>query len=160
MKYKLLSLILASMCMIFGCKSTKNISPDSFEGKQIRFGSGGGITGAVTQWALLENGRLWGVSGAPNAVLKEVGKVSKKVCTEIFEEALTLEKMKKVNDPGNMYCFVEIHHADGVTKMVWNPSQKDNYSVLNTFFDRLKVIMKEKGPAPAATEMKEVTEEN
>ena len=151
---------LSLACILFGCKSTKNISPDTFEGRQIRFGSGGGYTGAVTQWALLDNGRLWGVSGKPTAVLQSVGKVPKKAMNSVFAAIDSVDISKPINVPGNMYRFLEIYDGDGVTKMVWDPSQKGEFTALDAVFDQLKVIMQEAGPAPIATATTESEEEN
>lgn len=140
---------------LFSCKSTKNIEPDSFEGRQIRFGSGGGITGALTQWALLDNGRLWGVSGEPTANLKHVAKVSKKEVTAIFSSLDSLNWGEPVNQPGNMYRFLELHDGKEVTRIVWDPFQQENFPRLNSFFEKLKPIMKAYGPAPPASDKKE-----
>lgn len=141
--------------MILGCKSTQNITPDAFQGTQIRFGSGGGFTGAVTQWALLDNGRMWGVSGVPTAALQDVGKVPKKMYKSIFGAIDSLSAMGDMDAPGNMYRFLEIHTPEKVTRITWDPQNKEVPSQLNAFFDRLKPIMKSVGPAPNALPVSE-----
>ncbi|MFK7969014.1 MAG: hypothetical protein AB8F95_01545 [Bacteroidia bacterium] len=152
MKKNILAWILMPLCLVFACKSTKNIDPSTFEGRQMRFGSGGGYTGAVTQWALLDNGRLWGVSGEPTAALQAVGKISKKTMKALFAAADSLDWDGAPNEPGNMYRFLELHSPEGVTKMVWDTSQKERFATLDAFYDRLKPIMKAQGPAPTAAE--------
>jgi hypothetical protein len=43
---------------IYSCTSSKQF-PEKYKGQQIQFGQGGGFTGAVTRFALLEDGRLF-----------------------------------------------------------------------------------------------------
>ncbi|MEZ4688526.1 MAG: hypothetical protein R3B47_21420, partial [Bacteroidia bacterium] len=140
MKYLFIGLLFMGL---FACKSTKNIAPDTFEGNQIRFGSGGGITGAVTQWALLENGGLWGVSGHPEASLQYVARVSKKEVKAVFAAIDTLNWGEAPDEPGNMYRFLELREPDQRMRMVWDPFKQENFPELNAFFDKLKVIMQD-----------------
>jgi hypothetical protein len=147
MRYVLCALIALSL---FSCKSTKNIEPNAFEGRQIRFGSGGGFTGAVTQWALLDNGRLWGATGAPNAKMESLAKVSKKGVAKIFSMADSLDWSRPVNAPGNMYRFVELHDGSTVKRMTWDPYSEGNFMGLNSFFETLKPFMEQFRPSASA----------
>lgn len=119
MKYLLI--LFTTLTLMFSCKS-QQYTPDTYEERQVMFGSGGGFTGAVTTYCLLDNGQLF---LKPN--LKEpyeaAGKVSKKDVAAVFAMIEEQELTKiTLSMPGNMYNFVEIK-ADGASNScTWDPA--------------------------------------
>ena len=119
MKKTLLYLILAG-CFLWSCKPTYTATelPEVTEA-QLRFGSGGGITGAVSSWILLENGQLFWQENARSEYV-EKGRVSRKAAKVVFEQATTLAVQEAdIQAPGNIYQFVEMKTAAGSGKATW-----------------------------------------
>jgi hypothetical protein len=127
-----MKLILSTLIFIF--LNASNCSSDkSF--KELKFGSGGGFTGAVSEFRVKENGDVFQY----NSVEKE-----EKLIKSITSEELKTIKEKiaqlpsdalKINRPYNMYYFIQLD----TTKAVWgdpsfNASKEllDLYNYLNT----------------------------
>jgi hypothetical protein len=107
-----MKLLLSSLIFIF--LNVSNCSSDkSF--KELKFGSGGGFTGAVTEFRMKENGDVFQY----NSVEKE----EKLIKSITSEELKTIkEKIKllpsdalNINRPYNMYYFIQLDTA----KTVW-----------------------------------------
>lgn len=117
MKLKLLLLCLFSISFM-SCKP-QQFTVENLPDKQLVFGRGGGITGAVDTYILLENGQLFHT----NSITKkseELKKVGKAKTQELFNqlEAIQLGDID-FNHPGNMYYFIEDVSEAGSKKVVW-----------------------------------------
>lgn len=144
MKYMLLFL---SFCFV-GCKTYQaNELPD----KQIIWGSGGGFTGVVNQYILLENGQLFFEDGLKNTTLA-CNKQSKKAAKLFFSkcDSLGVADMK-MNQPGNLYYFVKYKTAEGENQLTWgamdakvDESVKSLYDELQSMAIASKIIEKNK----------------
>jgi hypothetical protein len=127
-----MKLLLSTLIFIF--LNASNCSSDkSF--KELKFGSGGGFTGAVTEFHVKENGDVFQY----NSIEKE-----EKLIKSITAEQLKTVKEKiarlpsdalKIDHPYNMYYFIQLD----TMKAVWgDPSYTapkellDLYDYLNT----------------------------
>ncbi|HFB99600.1 MAG TPA: hypothetical protein ENJ53_02235 [Phaeodactylibacter sp.] len=117
------------------CK-TQQYSPTDYQKGQIIFGSGGGITGSVMEYSLLENGQLFSKSGM-GAEFVALKKLKSNVVTQLFKNIEVL-KLKEVqlNDPGNRYYFIQIKGADTDHKITWGNNSAPKsvtsfYKILN-----------------------------
>ncbi len=92
----------------------------------IILGSGGGFTGAVSQYYLLENGLVFR-SGNTDTTFTEVGKFEKDIASQLFESYQTLNFDKQVLDePGNRYYFM-VHKGNGQEhKLQWGYKELAN----------------------------------
>lgn len=126
---------------LFSCKSqqyTINDLPES----QLIFGSGGGITGGVSTFTLLENGQLF----HNNSLTKEhveLESITKKEAKTSFEkmEALRLSEMD-FNHPGNMYYFLEEVKGDTLHRVTWGSNDHDISAECKTFYKELRATIK------------------
>lgn len=99
------SLFLLMVLYSCSCNNTKNISKSEFQ--KISFGSGGGFTGAVTEYEIKSNGDI--------IFTESLKKEQKKIKTIDKAELETLqskinqipEEYFKFNHPFNIYSFIE-----------------------------------------------------
>ncbi len=132
---KLTALLLSGLFFSFflGCTSQK-YTPDTYTESQIRFGSGGGVTGAIKTYCLLDNGRLF-VQQTQNDEFKALKKVSKKAYQKLFASAKELEIANmKFKQPGNFYHFIEIHENGSKNRIVWGSHQAEAPAGVEEFY--------------------------
>lgn len=124
MRATLLLLLTMSLASFFSCKST--YSPDTYEKPQIRFGSGGGFTGAVTEYCLLSSGQLF-LKEHKDTTFTEIGKITKSEAKELFAEALEKKlPTKKMKDSYNMYKFLTYKTKENSNDMIWGVDDGTN----------------------------------
>ena len=137
-----LLLIFCSL-LIFSCKSTK-YTPATFEGTQLVFGSGGGITGAVTTYCLLENGQLFSKNGVPGkneTAYESVKKVPKKTVKTLFAQANEMGLLgTEKSQPGNMYCFVRMLTAEESGTATWDQANPIDDPIVPLYGQLMRVI--------------------
>ncbi len=123
------------------CKTTK-YTPTDFPDAQITFGSGGGFTGLVTDYTLLENGQFFKRS-SKDKIFVPIKGVKKDAAKQAFKNFnfLGLDKME-VNDPGNMYYFVEFKTKDGTAKkLTWGNGKTEKEDTLKLFYSQLSSLI-------------------
>ena len=106
------------LSVIAAC-SPSNLFPADYSGDQIHFGQGGGFTGNVSYYVILENGRLFQKQQKDNSYT-HVTTWKKNFTREIFTdyEELRLDTLT-YSEPGNLYYFVEMHDDNNVHRIVW-----------------------------------------
>lgn len=122
------------------CK-TQQYTPADYQKGQIVFGSGGGFTGGVTEYALLENGQLFSKANM-GADFVAVKKLKSNLVTQLFKNIEVL-KLKEVqlNDPGNRYYFIQIKGKDIDHKITWGNNETAPKQV-TSFYKILNHIIK------------------
>ena len=115
---KLQTLILIVCCTIAtSCKSS--YTPELYKKEQLRFGFGGGFTGAIKEYCLLSSGLLF-VKEERGQDFREIGKISKSKAkayiTEAHEIGVHHEKIQKA---GNMYNFLTLKSPSGSNRVLW-----------------------------------------
>ena len=129
-------LILLAILVTAACSSSK-LSPGNYLGDQIHFGQGGGFTGNVSYYVLLDDGRLF-QKQLLDTTYTHQATWKKNFTKQIFSNyhELNLDSLAH-SEPGNLYYFVEMHQDGKVHRLVWGnpgftPSQKlvDFYNIL------------------------------
>lgn len=132
--YFLLIALLASSC---GTSYTAANLPS----KQILFGEGGGFSGNVKEYVLLENGQLFTRTTFAGEAT-ELPKVKKKTAASYF---MKLESLKEVSyiKPGNMYEYVQ-YQVDSSTnyRVVWKNGDENAPEDVKMYFEELKALVK------------------
>ena len=92
--------------ILYGCKA-QQYSIDDLPEKQLIFGNGGGMSGMVKTYTLLENGQLFHKNSLTEEAteLESISKKEAKTCFADLEQ-LSLSEMN-FDHPGNMYYFLE-----------------------------------------------------
>ncbi|APQ17692.1 hypothetical protein [Maribacter hydrothermalis] len=121
---------------LISCKS-QQFTLDNLPDKQLVFGKGGGVTGAVDTYVLLENGQLFHTNSLTK-IEEELKKVSDDYTEEFFGklEGLQLNNVD-FNHPGNVYYFIEDVNADERAKVVWGSFEHGVNPVYKELYDNL-----------------------
>ncbi len=121
---------------VSNCKSP-SYTPATLPEKQLIFGSGGGFSGAVTRYILLENGQLFRYDSLPETLV-EMGRVRKSKAKAHFKtiDQLALQK-RKINEPGNVYYFLEYQYKNYHAKCIWGNSDYEVDKELSNFYQAL-----------------------
>jgi hypothetical protein len=90
------------------------MAADKMSPNRIEFGHGGGFTGAVTTYVLLNNGRMYQELMERNEYNK-LRRISKDEATTLFAECEKLRTLK-TDSPGNMYYFVTIKDSTQISR--------------------------------------------
>ncbi|MDZ4708094.1 MAG: hypothetical protein SH818_06785 [Saprospiraceae bacterium] len=117
--------------------------PANYKKSILFFGQGGGFTGAVTTYALLDNGRLFKKNSLTQPEFLYIGKLNKSDTHQLFNNYtfLGLPSMHS-GEPGNIYHFIEYVLKNNSHKLTWGgPSPVPEnlalfYSLLNHFIPK------------------------
>jgi len=138
---KKLILMLLPFLLTFSCKTTKPVSPDTFQGNQLIFGNGGGVANQVTEYTLLENGQLF-LKKSGGEERKEIKKLKAKMVKGIFSRAEKLNIDKTVfNHPGNMTFFVTLKLPAGSHTIQWGDNDYTVPPDILSFYNYLFVCI-------------------
>jgi hypothetical protein len=103
----------------------------------IRFGSGGGLTGEINSYELSREGQLTAIHSGDTTFLKTVPQDQIK---EILKTAESIKEIK-LNEPGNMYRFIEIDYDKGTTiRLVWGFEYQNLPSEIDAFYKKLEYL--------------------
>ena len=94
--------------------------------QEIRFGHGGGFTGAVRSYTLKSDGTIWQQD-------KQIKKIPCDSLSAIFELVEELPQADYVH-PGNTYHFVRINMPDKKYNYTWSPDQLPDRKVVELYF--------------------------
>lgn len=113
-------ILISLVIFIFSCcQTTRYSTPESFDGKEIIIGEGGGISGQTTQYIILENGQVFVRTIFP-ASLKELDKLRKKNVELIFERVENLKNQEAVFlRPGNMTYSLSLKSGQELFEYKW-----------------------------------------
>jgi len=134
-------LFLLSLTICFSFCTNKNYTPADYPKGQITFGNGGGITGAVKEFTVLENGAMFSKAnmGAEYEALK---KIDSKMVDQLFNNIKFLKINDiQLNEPGNRYYFIQVKGKDTDHKITWGGG-KDVPKNLTTFYNILNHLTK------------------
>lgn len=120
---------------LVGCKTYEvNELPD----KQLIWGSGGGFTGAVNQYILLENGQLFFNDGLKNTK-HEMTKQQKQVAKTLFSKCVDLDvEGMEMNEPGNLYYFICSKSDEKENTITWGAMDYKLDSTIQNFYQELQ----------------------
>ncbi len=134
------TILLLTPFLCWTCKSSQ-LGPDSYDKRQIRFGSGGGFTGAVTTYALLETGQLFEQSMAQDSfsLLRELPRAQTKALFKEIE-ASAIDTFQYTSY-GNFYHFVEWRDKEGHNRIAWASDDPKIDPTWRTMYASLKAIV-------------------
>ncbi len=115
---------------------SKKLALDKMPTTRIEFGNGGGFTGAVQTYYLLENGKIYEETTDKEAY-KRINSMAKDEATALFTDCQKLMTLR-TDAPGNIYYFVTIKKDEQIPKrwIFGDPAIATPHE-LETFYQRL-----------------------
>lgn len=128
--------------LFFNCNTVK-YTVKNLPSKQLIFGEGGGFSGAVKEFILLENGQVFSRANLSdiNEELKCIGSSKAK---KIFKKLDDLNFTKTdFIYPGNLYHFIQLQ-TDSVTnhRVVWGDAKNQVPEPIKALYEELKKLPK------------------
>jgi hypothetical protein len=138
------SIFLASimaLLLLLSCK-TVHVTPEQYEASKIYFGNGGGFTGRLNEFCMLDNGEVYKVNPSTRkATLRNT--ISKSVTKSLFK------KIKKANlqqylysEPGNMFCWMKHHSPQDTTYLIWSKNDTTTNTNVTDIYKQLVAMSK------------------
>lgn len=145
-KYMKIIIYISSSILIvltfFACNTTK-YTIEELPDQQLYFGSGGGFTGAVNEYMLLDNGQLYKHDGGEYT---EVPKVKKKKAEKLFKTYYDLKlDSLQFRRPGNMYYYLRMKDKEEEFFTSWgNPAVLPDSAIGVLYDDLMGLVRKVK----------------
>lgn len=135
------SIFLFMFLLGFSFCKVNQYTPIDYPKGQIIFGSGGGITGAVNETFIFDNGKIFSKNGLDTNYVA-IKTLKSQVVEQVFKnvEFLNLKEIK-VNKPSNMYNFIRIKDKDVDHQIVWS-GRYDLPKEVTKFYSILKHLAK------------------
>ncbi len=129
----------------FICCKTPTYAPDTYEGKMITFGSGGGVTGHISCTAIMENGYIYRGTGLTNIDFEMNGRLKTGEVDQLFKnyEVLGLAEVN-YDSPGNTYRFIEFKQDSSIQRIVWGAKDELPDKKVDTYYNILKAKTQQK----------------
>jgi hypothetical protein len=104
-------LTLTMLMQVLACAPTPS-TPSTFKGDQIHFGQGGGFSGLLNYFVLLEDGRLF-QRAFRDSTMSQVDNWNKNFVSQMFSNYKTLQLDQQDHyEPGDLYYFIEYRSRD------------------------------------------------
>lgn len=128
--------LLFLLLQLISCK-TQQYTYDSLPEKQLVFGKGGGMTGAVDSYTLLENGQLFHCNSMTKDK-KNLNPIPKKKAKLFYKQLKSLSlNTSNFNQPGNMYFFIREVVLDTTYSVVWGSTNHQIDTTYTNFYKNL-----------------------
>ncbi len=138
----LISILFLSFVAFSGCNTTKH-TPSTYADKQIVVGEGGGATGNVNKYYILESGEVFQKKSGDEKP-QRVDDVSSKCISNIFEEYEGLDFTAiNFDHPGNRYHFVEFKEQGEKHRVTWGSNDHEVPKKVKEFYKYVMDIIKE-----------------
>jgi hypothetical protein len=142
MKYLILLLSACAAAMLLWFCKTTEYKADQLPAKQLRWGSGGGITGIEKSRILLENGQIF-LQEKVQDMPQESKDVRAAKAKKLFKLVETLGLMKTdFNHPGNTYSFIDVVDGDMVRRIAWGDKAYTLPEGVEDLFQQLEALAK------------------
>jgi hypothetical protein len=129
--------IILLISFTFSCQK-KTVPMDKMPESQIIFGFGGGFTGEIKEYHLLNDGRIVN-KGLNDTIYNVLSRIGKSKATACFDDC---QKMKlntmKFNEPGNRYYFIAVKEVGKPeNRIVWGDTEQPVLESVKTFYKTL-----------------------
>ncbi len=137
MRFYFTFLTISVLGLMPACKSPNHL-PSEYKGDQLHFGQGGGFTGAVTYYVLLDDSRVF-EKNTMDSSYTPMTEWNKDFTRQMFGnyKSLGLDKIDYYH-PGNLYYFIE-HHTQGDEphRISWGKSDMTPPETVVNFYNLL-----------------------
>jgi len=126
--------------LLFSCKIKEDFTPYNFNGEIIVFGGGGGFSGKVYQYTLMENGQFFKGTHQEGKV-HEFDRVNERQVEQLFNSYHQLGFGDlELNESGNLYKFLKFYMGDKEHKIMWPDANIDEHTTLKVYHDNLMAL--------------------
>ena len=132
--------LLLGLLSLLACRTTA-YDPETYQGKQLVFGSGGGITGAVTTFALLPGGTLFRDAPHDSSGFVLLAEVEAAAARAAFKQARDLDGYQ-FDEPGNFYYFLAYRHKKTSYRLTWGRAGQAPPPEAQALYDYLMAMVK------------------
>jgi hypothetical protein len=145
MNLRFFPILLVLAALWTACASAPPSDPAAYAKDKVYFGSGGGITGAVTTYCLLKNGHLYEQKWRDTS-FSHLRRVPRKQVAALFEQIEGLsESDRSLQAPGNIYSFIELPGGEAPQRISWgSPGGKASEAVEKLYADLMATLSPEK----------------
>ena len=123
-------------------KTVPGSTPDTYQGRQIMVGNGGGFTGFRTTYYLLENGKLFGRRSRDTTftlIRQQTTTTTKRMLNRV--ETTCKIKKTKFNNPGNRYKFVGWRKGKLEYAVTWGAAEETVPASYPKFYDAFMAMI-------------------
>lgn len=137
-----LRLLFALGLTFLACK-TPTYTTETLEKDHLRFGAGGGFTGFVTTYYLLENGLLYQHKSQDSTqALQALPRLNPDQVATLFNFVRTIGPANfSHTQPDNYYQFVEFHFGGEPIRSVFNRQNPSTPETLGQLYDQLNRLL-------------------
>jgi hypothetical protein len=142
MKRTFYSMMLAIFGGLISCHH--GIAPESLPKTFISFGTGGGFTGAVGEFCLLENGQLLEKEEGGKSY-KKIADIGKESAGTYFAKWNDLQLNKRLfQEPGDLYFYICMRSGGDDHKIIWGSKDKPITEEVGKYYDSLVALVPKK----------------
>lgn len=119
-----------------GCKSNQ-VGPEDYNHSKIILGTGGGFTGHVSRYCLMDNGTLFSKMHLDTGYML-IDQIKTNTCEQLINNFTTLGLDQiGTNKPGNVYRFLEYYTDEKKHAIIWNPHNDPDQDILNNYYNTI-----------------------
>ncbi len=127
-----------------GCKTTK-VSPEKYDEAKIYFGNGGGFSGKLNEFCMLDNGEVYQIN--PSSREADIRKVSSRSdAKNLFKKLNSMDLQQYPYDkPGNMFYWMKYHSKTDTTYLIWGDGTMEvDEKVIKVYDELVEFTRKQK----------------
>lgn len=135
-------LLLASLCLLLSDCQRNRYTPTETSEEYIRFGSGGGFTGARTTFTLMDNGQLFRHESLTDTTFI-LPRAKRKAYKDIFKTLHQVDTtLLGAQQPGNRYYFLEWIRPDQSIQTTWGANAYEVPSEVKSIYQNLMALVR------------------
>ncbi len=130
-----------TLSLLGGCK-TVQVSPEKYEKTKVYFGNGGGFTGELREFCLLENGDVFQINPTSREATLRNSK-GKSSAKSIFKNMEQMKLNKYTYDqPGNQYFWMKYETDSDSTYLIWGSAEMEVEEEIVNLYNELVQLTK------------------
>ena len=148
MKNSMKKLLYFLPLLAFACTGPKS-TPENYQSGQLQFGMGGGFSGQVSRYAILDNGDVFYAKSAMDSMI-QINTLDENLAKQLFQNALDINmaEIRKVPVVGGgqstMQSYLRILDQGNSQEIQWSDPRELSKPELQRLFNLLMAVAKNK----------------